>query len=162
MKIPLADLGGMPSARPLWDPILSFLHTFSPKSTHVGGPHPPNGYMPPPMGNPGSATGYTTNSFNHAMCASINNMKKHLQFIKYERITYELPAIAVLLICLNTFGRHWVVKGSNLLTNNKFILINHDKWTLTCYVSILQFNSLILIFQGFFFQIYTWEIVYAK
>ena len=34
----------------LWDPILLFLHTFSPKSAHVGGPRPP-------IGNPGSATG---------------------------------------------------------------------------------------------------------
>ena len=41
----------------LWDPILSFSHTFSPKSAHVGGPcPPPNRCMPPPTGNPGSAT----------------------------------------------------------------------------------------------------------
>ena len=26
---------------PPWDPILSFSHTFSPKSAHVGGPRPP-------------------------------------------------------------------------------------------------------------------------
>ena len=32
---------------PLWDPILSFLHTFSPKSAHIRGPCPPNGCMPP-------------------------------------------------------------------------------------------------------------------
>ena len=37
------------------DPILSFSHTFSPKSAHVGGPRPPNGSTTP-MGNPGSAT----------------------------------------------------------------------------------------------------------
>ena len=45
----LMDLGGgVPGARhPLWDPILSFLHTFSPKSTCIGGPHPPNGCTPP-------------------------------------------------------------------------------------------------------------------
>ena len=41
---------------PLWDPILSFLHTFSLKSARVGGPHPPNGCTLPPMGNPGSTT----------------------------------------------------------------------------------------------------------
>ena len=41
---------------PLWDQILSFLHIFLPKSTHVGGPCPPNGSTPPPTGNPGSAT----------------------------------------------------------------------------------------------------------
>ena len=35
--------GGVPGARPLWDPILSFSHTFSPKSSHVRGPHPPCG-----------------------------------------------------------------------------------------------------------------------
>ena len=30
----LADLGGVPGAHhPLWDPILLFLHTFSPKAT---------------------------------------------------------------------------------------------------------------------------------
>ena len=55
----LADLGGMPGAcpPPLWDPILLFSHTFSPKSTHIGGPHPPhNGCTPPLTGNPGSAT----------------------------------------------------------------------------------------------------------
>ena len=48
----LADLGwgggGVPGARPpLWDPILSFSHAFSPKSTCVGGPHPSNWCMPP-------------------------------------------------------------------------------------------------------------------
>ena len=49
--------GGMPGARlPLWDPILSFLHTFSLKSASVGGPCPPNGCTPHPAGNPGSAT----------------------------------------------------------------------------------------------------------
>ena len=31
----------MPGTRhPLWDPILSFLHTFSPKSAYIGGPCP--------------------------------------------------------------------------------------------------------------------------
>ena len=40
---------------PLWDPILSFLRTFSPKSPCIRGPHPPNATMPP-MGNPRSAT----------------------------------------------------------------------------------------------------------
>ena len=56
----LVDLGGgMPGTHhPLWDPILSFLHTFSPKSAHVRGPCPPNGCMPPLMGNPGSATAW--------------------------------------------------------------------------------------------------------
>ena len=40
--------GGVPGARPLWDQILSFLHTFLPKSTHVEGRHPPpNGSTPP-------------------------------------------------------------------------------------------------------------------
>ena len=34
-------------APPIRDQILSFLHTFLPKSTHVGGPHPPNGSTPP-------------------------------------------------------------------------------------------------------------------
>ena len=47
----LADLGGRARRTPpLWDPILSFSHTFSLKSAHVGGPRPP------PTGNPGSAT----------------------------------------------------------------------------------------------------------
>ena len=33
---------GVPDAHhSLWDPILSFSHTFSPKSTHVGSPRPP-------------------------------------------------------------------------------------------------------------------------
>ena len=41
---------------PLWDPILSFSHTFSPKSAHVGGPQPcPQMGPHPPLGNPGSA-----------------------------------------------------------------------------------------------------------
>ena len=48
--------GGMPGARPLWDPILSFLHTFLPKSAHVRGPRPPLWVHAPPTGNPGSAT----------------------------------------------------------------------------------------------------------
>ena len=52
----------MLGAHPLWDKILSFLHTFLLKSTHVGGPCPPYGSTPPrtgpcpPMGNPGSTT----------------------------------------------------------------------------------------------------------
>ena len=43
----LADLGGVLGARPLRDPILSFLHTVLPKSAHIGGPRPPNGSTPP-------------------------------------------------------------------------------------------------------------------
>ena len=47
--------GGVPGAHhPLWDPILSFSHTFSPKSTRIGGPRLPTG-------NPGSATGALNN-----------------------------------------------------------------------------------------------------
>ena len=33
---------------PPWDPILLFLHTFSPKSAHIRGPCPPTGARPPP------------------------------------------------------------------------------------------------------------------
>ena len=40
----------------LADPILSFSHTFLPKSACIGGLCPPNGSTPPPMGNPGSTT----------------------------------------------------------------------------------------------------------
>ena len=55
--VTLAELGGVPGARhPLWDPILSFSHTFSLKSACVRGPCPPNGSTAPPTGNPGSAT----------------------------------------------------------------------------------------------------------
>ena len=44
----LADLVGACRAHaPLWDPILSFLHTFSPKSTRVGGPRLLTGVCPP-------------------------------------------------------------------------------------------------------------------
>ena len=39
----MTNLGGVPGSCPPWDPILSFSHTFSPKSAHVGGPHPPYG-----------------------------------------------------------------------------------------------------------------------
>ena len=48
---------GVPLVPPQRDPICSFLHTFPPKSTHVGGqPPPPTGQCPPPpTGNPGSA-----------------------------------------------------------------------------------------------------------
>ena len=48
---PLADLGGgaYQAHATLQDPILSFLHTFLPKSACIRGPCPP-------MGNPGSAT----------------------------------------------------------------------------------------------------------
>ena len=35
--------GACPVHAPLWDPILSFSHTFSPKSAHIRGPRPPNG-----------------------------------------------------------------------------------------------------------------------
>ena len=38
-------VGGMDNA-PLQDPILLFLHTFSPKSSRVGGPHPPTSPCP--------------------------------------------------------------------------------------------------------------------
>ena len=40
---------------PQQDPILSFLHTFLPKSAHIGGWHPPPMARHPPTGNPGSA-----------------------------------------------------------------------------------------------------------
>ena len=40
---------------PLRDPILSFWYTISPKSTHVGGPHPRKTGPRPPTGNLGSA-----------------------------------------------------------------------------------------------------------
>ena len=40
---------------PLWDPILSFSHTFLLKSTHIRFHAPLTGPCPP-MGNPGSAT----------------------------------------------------------------------------------------------------------
>ena len=57
MHYTLVDLGGhaghMP---PLWDQILLFSHTFLPKSTHAGGPHPPPMGPHSPMGNPGSTT----------------------------------------------------------------------------------------------------------
>ena len=57
---PIGGSGGGGRARhmpPLQDQILSFLHTFLPKSTHVGGPHPPQWvHAPPPTGNPGPAT----------------------------------------------------------------------------------------------------------
>ena len=41
-----ADLGGVPGARPLQDPILSFSHTFSLKSAHVRGQPPQWGHAP--------------------------------------------------------------------------------------------------------------------
>ena len=50
----LVDRGGGVLAPP-WDPILSFSHSFSPKSTHAGGPRPLTDARPP-TGNPGSAT----------------------------------------------------------------------------------------------------------
>ena len=37
----LADLGGVPGARPPWVPILSFSHTCLVKSACIGGPRPP-------------------------------------------------------------------------------------------------------------------------
>ena len=40
-------VGGVPgTCPPLWDPILSFSHTFSPKSTCVRGSRPPMGARP--------------------------------------------------------------------------------------------------------------------
>ena len=41
--------GGRAGARPLQDPILSFLHTFSLKSAHVGGQNPPKMSPRPPL-----------------------------------------------------------------------------------------------------------------
>ena len=52
----LADLGGVPVHVPLRDPILSFSHTFSQKSTRVQGSCPPPNGSTPPTGNPESAT----------------------------------------------------------------------------------------------------------
>ena len=52
--LPLADPGGALLVRapppPQQDPILSFLHMFLPKSTHVGGRHPPQQLGAPPNG----------------------------------------------------------------------------------------------------------------
>ena len=50
--------GAPPACAPQQNPILSFLHMFSPKSTHIRGRHPPMARRPPPppTGNPGSAT----------------------------------------------------------------------------------------------------------
>ena len=45
VQFALADLGGVPGTSR--DQILSFSHTFSPKSTHVRGWHPPNGSKAP-------------------------------------------------------------------------------------------------------------------
>ena len=45
------------SPAPQLDPILSFLHTFLPKSARVGGWRLPQWLSAPPIGNPGSATG---------------------------------------------------------------------------------------------------------
>ena len=42
---------------PQQDPILLFSHTFLPKSAHIGGQAPQTAQCPP-MGNPGSPTGY--------------------------------------------------------------------------------------------------------
>ena len=59
-KIVVQGIGGSrgapPAHPPQQDPILSFLHTFLPKSAHIGGRRPPKGSAPPPTGNPGSAT----------------------------------------------------------------------------------------------------------
>ena len=44
------------TGHPLWDPILSFSHTFSPKSTRIRGSCPLQQVHAPPTGNPGSAT----------------------------------------------------------------------------------------------------------
>ena len=50
--------GGAGARPPLQDSILSFSHTFSLKSAHVGGQNPPqNGSTPPPTENPGSGPG---------------------------------------------------------------------------------------------------------
>ena len=38
---------GVPAHAPLHDPILSFSHTFLPKSARIRGSHPPNGSTPP-------------------------------------------------------------------------------------------------------------------
>ena len=51
---PVTVPGGVPTPSPQQDPILSFLHTSSPKSAHVGQWHPQHGWRSP-TGNPGSA-----------------------------------------------------------------------------------------------------------
>ena len=56
LKIPVCIGGSRGRAWCPTEPNSLFLHTFSPKSTHVGCPRPPNGSTPP-MGNSGSATG---------------------------------------------------------------------------------------------------------
>ena len=52
------QIQGAPPDPPQWDPILSFPHTFLPKSTSIGGRRPPQTAQCPPTGNPGSATGF--------------------------------------------------------------------------------------------------------
>ena len=71
MQCPLVDPRGtadMPS--PQQNPILSFLHTFPPKSTCVGGQHPPMGQHPP-IGNPGSATDATCKALHMSLVSVI-------------------------------------------------------------------------------------------
>ena len=56
--------------RPIRDPIVSFSHPFSPKSTHIGGRHPPQ-VGRPPLGNLGSATDNINRRFSKLVYSSL-------------------------------------------------------------------------------------------
>ena len=61
LYVSLADLGGVPGARPQQDPILLFSHTFSPKSTPSEDDAPPTG-RPTPRDNPWSSPVFGSNT----------------------------------------------------------------------------------------------------
>ena len=81
----LADPGGAACA-PRWDPILSFSHSFFPKSARVGGRRPPTG-------NPGSATAYQplqTWSLGHTRTQASTKFRFWCQEMKSARLK-EIP-----------------------------------------------------------------------
>ena len=84
--ISLADRGGggcVPAHGPLWDQILSFLHTFLVKRTHVRGPHPPNGSTPSPYGKSWCNEIYQHTTLNNNLRFKLlfrNNYNTYLQF----------------------------------------------------------------------------------
>ena len=72
----------VPAAPPQWDPILSFLHVYLPKSAHVGGRRPP-------PGNPGSTAVRVvyTQQYENVFFFQMSNLVTSRQYCQFSNIT---------------------------------------------------------------------------
>ena len=76
----------MPAHAPLQDPILSFLHTFSLKSTHIGGQTLPKMGPRPPTENPGSDPAHGVFLFGNICYNNWHQEQEIVTFIYFVKI----------------------------------------------------------------------------